>query len=78
MDGGIDYVIKPCPFCGSEDLLIDVCTTKVRCKNCFATSGLVKKLVDDWQSRSGKDLAIAAWNRRSYKEGVENERRPEQ
>lgn len=32
----VDYVIKPCPFCGSTEILIDKCTTRARCKNCFA------------------------------------------
>ncbi len=61
--------LKPCPFCGSRDLLIaSVCGDKaVVCKGCGAQS--------DWHG--GIDLekaeadAKAAWNRRVKEGGAE-------
>lgn len=51
--------LKPCPFCGSTDIKIDKCTARVRCKNCFATSGLVSRYKD-----KGDKAPIWAWNER--------------
>lgn len=45
MDSSVDYIVKPCPFCGSIHIQIDKCTSRVRCKDCFATSGMISKLV---------------------------------
>lgn len=60
----IDYVVKPCPFCGSTEIMIDKCTTRVRCKKCFASSGLISKLT---QKGVPEELApLLAWNERFY------------
>ena len=66
----IDYIIKPCPFCGEINIQIDKCTSRVRCKSCFATSGIISKLIN--QDISEKDAPIIAWNTRSY-ENAEND-----
>lgn len=60
----IDYVIKPCPFCGEINISIDKCTSRVRCKSCFATSGMISKLVN--QGVKEEDAPIIAWNTRAY------------
>lgn len=56
----VDYILKPCPFCGSENIHIDICTTRARCKNCFATGGMVSKLINNGLGE--KEALIAAWN----------------
>lgn len=64
----IDYhvQIKACPFCGSFDILIDKCTSRARCKNCYATGGLIGKLLKDGVKK--EDAPIRAWNTRAYEE----------
>lgn len=60
----VDYVVKPCPFCGSTEILIDKCTTRARCKNCYATSGFISKFVNKGVP---EELApLIAWNTRAY------------
>ena len=62
LDLGI--IPKPCPFCGSTDIKLDKCTARVRCKNCFATSGMISRLIAYGTS---EELApIMAWNTRAY------------
>ena len=57
--------LKPCPFCGSTDIRFDKCTKRVRCKNCFATSGLITQFKTD--DISDDNAAMLAWNtRRDY------------
>lgn len=56
--------LKPCPFCGNEDITVDYCTTRVRCKKCFASSGLISMYKKD--GMTDKEAAAAAWNTRSY------------
>ncbi len=58
----VDYIVKPCPFCGSTEIKIDMCTARVRCKNCFATSGMISKLIK--QGVSEEDAPLMAWNTR--------------
>lgn len=60
----VDYILKPCPFCGSMEIRIEKCTARVRCKNCYATSGMISKLVN--QGVSEDKAPIVAWNTRSY------------
>lgn len=62
----VDYVIKPCPFCGSIHIQVDKCTKRVRCKDCFATSGMITKLIH--QGVPEEEAPIRAWNTRSYEE----------
>lgn len=64
--------IKPCPFCGSTNIKVDKCTSRVRCGNCFCTSGMIGKLVVDIND---KDAAIKAWNTRVGEYGSKNDRR---
>lgn len=53
---------KPCPFCGSTDIRIDKCTARARCKNCFATSGMISRLIAYGVK---EDIApLVAWNTR--------------
>ena len=54
--------VKPCPFCGSYNIAIDKCTSRVRCKNCFATSGLISKYLTKTERK--EDAALMAWNTR--------------
>lgn len=61
----VDLIIKPCPFCGSTELIIDRCTARVRCRNCYATSGLITKLLGEYK-KSDQNAPIKAWNVRSY------------
>lgn len=50
--------LKPCPFCGSEDLKAFI--PYVRCLACFATG----------PERLTQAEAIAAWNQRANEEHV--------
>lgn len=60
----VDYIVKPCPFCGSTEIMIEKCTTRVRCKNCFAQSGLISKFT---KKGVPEELApLLAWNSRAY------------
>lgn len=56
--------IKPCPFCGSVEIKVDKCTARVRCKNCFATGGLISRLVKYSEMMAQEDAAVLAWNTR--------------
>lgn len=49
--------LKPCPFCGSDDVVLDETYTSgyVRCRVCGAEGGL----------RYSHDEAAAAWNSRT-------------
>lgn len=62
----INFEIKPCPFCGSVHVQIDKCTKRVRCKDCFATSGIITKLIQ--KGVPEEEAPIRAWNTRSYEE----------
>ena len=64
MDSNVDYIIKPCPFCGGLTIQVDKCTLRVRCKSCFATSGLISKFINDGVAE--EDAPIVAWNTRAY------------
>lgn len=64
----VDYIVKPCPFCGSLEIRIDKCTSRVRCKNCYATSGLISKLVNTGTNET--EAAVMAWNTRSYEKNI--------
>lgn len=66
----MDYIVKPCPFCGEINIQIDKCTSRVRCKSCFATSGLISKLIN--QGVPPEMAPIVAWNTRYY-ENAEND-----
>lgn len=67
----LDLEIKPCPFCGSVEIHFDKCTSRVRCKNCFCTSGLIARLVE-YSKINDENAPIIAWNTR-WKDGSENE-----
>ena len=58
--------VKPCPFCGSYNIKVDKCTARVRCKDCFATSGLISKYLSKTDKK--EDAALMAWNTRVYEE----------
>lgn len=60
----VDYIVKPCPFCGSIEIAIDKCTARARCKRCFATSGMISKLVNAGVPE--EEAPLVAWNTRSY------------
>ena len=50
--------LKPCPFCGGEDVIIteyDAVVVFVQCDNCCAT----------FPHFDSKEEAITAWNRRA-------------
>lgn len=57
-----DAELKPCPFCGSKKIKIDRCTKRVRCGECFATSGIISRHMKD--GLTDYDAAIIAWNER--------------
>jgi Lar family restriction alleviation protein len=49
------YELKPCPFCGSDDLCNDlIIWSKIRCMDCLSSSY-------DYQTF---EKAIEAWNKR--------------
>ena len=52
----------PCPFCGGKKIKFDKCTKRVRCANCFATSGMISKFIA--QGMNEDEAALAAWNTR--------------
>ena len=52
--------LKPCPFCGSRNIKIDKCTARVRCGDCFATSGIIRKR----EGEDGVKAAVEKWNER--------------
>lgn len=56
---------KPCPFCGSRKIKFDKCTLRVKCADCFATSGFISKYIN--KGLNEEDSAREAWNTR-YKE----------
>ena len=56
--------IKPCPFCGSKRIRVDHCTKRVRCQECFATSGIISKFIKDGTSEN--EAPLLAWNTRFY------------
>lgn len=68
--------LKPCPFCGSDNLEIYaterkdrpkcVWTAEVVCLGCF---GRAVNHGFDWTENEAKDKAIKAWNRRADKDG---------
>ena len=64
--------VKPCPFCGSLNIQIDKCTSRVRCKNCFCTSGLIARLVAYSDKVPQEEAAVMAWNTR-WNDGNKNE-----
>lgn len=65
------YEIKPCPFCGSLNIQIDKCVSRVRCRNCFATSGMISRLIA-YAGVDEKVAPILAWNTRYY-DGSKND-----
>ena len=54
--------LKPCPFSGSTDIRFDKCTKRVRCKKCYATSGMITRFLKD--GGSDDEAAALAWNTR--------------
>ena len=70
MNGDVEYIVKPCPFCGEIRIQIDKCTSRVRCKNCFATSGMISKLINAGVPE--EDAPLIAWNTRYY-DGSKND-----
>lgn len=54
--------LKPCPFCGSRKIKIDRCAKRVRCGECFATSGVISRYMRE--GVSDYDAAVMAWNER--------------
>jgi Lar family restriction alleviation protein len=71
MEAGMKSIkLKPCPFCGSED--IKLFGTTVNCCNCYAQSysslhGVAKERMKD---------AIEKWNRRAYEDVDEKNELP--
>lgn len=57
MEMSEEIKLKPCPFCGSNGVVVDeICPSRyVRCRGCGAEGGL----------RDSRDEAAAAWNRRT-------------
>ena len=54
--------LKPCPFCGSTNIITEKCTKRVRCRDCFATSGFITPYIN--QGMSEEEAMIMAWNKR--------------
>ena len=54
--------LKPCPFCGSRNIKFDKCTKRVRCKDCYATGGLITLYIN--KGLSEDEAVLAAWNER--------------
>lgn len=54
--------LKPCPFCGGMNIKIDKCSKRVRCGDCFATSGIITRYMTNGVSH--EEAAIKAWNER--------------
>lgn len=64
--------IKPCPFCGCQNISIVAGSTfrwrAAQCNNCGAQCGEVRietsgPGADEWDSKA-RELAIAEWNKR--------------
>ena len=59
--------LKPCPFCGSEDILIERCSPQAECWDCGAKGPLIERFLDsadgDWTL-----AAVLSWNTRADKE----------
>lgn len=56
----MDNELKPCPFCGCTDICIDSNGAKcwAMCRKCHGRSWLF----------DSKEIAVAAWNRRTQNE----------
>lgn len=54
--------VKPCPFCGSTDVVFDMGKTMkwIYCRSCYAMA-----LPTQVRGKAGKNLLIARWNRRA-------------
>lgn len=57
--------LKPCPFCGSENLKFDKCVCKVTCLDCYAKSPNISKFKKE--GVSDEEATILAWNTRKEK-----------
>lgn len=63
--------LKPCPFCGGKaKWRYSKPCGWIQCKKCGATSVPV---ADSYEEADGKEVAIAAWNRRADLGSCENE-----
>ena len=71
IDGHIDEVLKPCPFCGGESVLVPLssCSGEIACiGECHFESA---KYWDEpmtrpaGERRKWREIAIEAWNRRA-------------
>ena len=75
---GLDTPLRPCPFCGSEDLELSNTHTPyyaARCNEC-GTEGPTPRMGDAWNRRMGRaaterlhreafQAAVRAWNKRA-------------
>lgn len=55
--------LKPCPDCGSGNLMVDRCTSSIRCKRCGAKSPGISKYISAGMEE--KEAMEMAWNTRT-------------
>ena len=55
--------LKPCPFCGSSNIIVELYVTgcNVKCKSCGAEGPIIPNYANGRQ----KEQAITAWNTRA-------------
>ena len=61
--------LKPCPFCGSTDLVIGKGGSYIECLNCETLGpSAVSSVGVNWSQRVYEEEAMVAWNRRTRNE----------
>lgn len=76
----LNKILDVCPFCGEDDASLKMVRENgepllvngghvwfVECLPCDARTGLFYDCEESINKRTGKELAIIYWNRRSYK-----------
>jgi len=54
--------LKPCPFCGSDNLKFNKCASMIYCLNCGARNPRISKFLKDVTE---EEATILSWNTRA-------------